>query len=166
MPGANVNRVSTAEKMLPLRRRLRRLLSTIDACTEAHGFMLNCGHRVLRVVKNVSLALCGNWASPLSAPNIARSRRTVRKEYQWLPTCREQDFHADRPNQKWTTDTTYIWTREGWLYLAVVLDLYSRMVVGWSMAATQDATLVLQALQMAIARRWTASGVTPSLGSW
>ena len=65
----------------------------------------------------------------------------------------QQDFHADRPNQKWTTDTTYIWTQEGWLYLAVVLDLFSRMVVGWSMADIQDATLVVQALQMAIARR-------------
>lgn len=65
----------------------------------------------------------------------------------------QQDFHADRPNQKWTTDTTYIWTQEGWLYLAVVLDLFSRMVVGWSMAVNQDTTLVLQALQMAIARR-------------
>ena len=63
-------------------------------------------------------------------------------------------------------NTTYIWTQEGWLYLAVVLDLFSRMVVGWSMAATQDATLVLQALHMAIARRWTASRVTASLGSW
>jgi putative transposase len=42
----------------------------------------------------------------------------------------QQDFHADRPNQKWTTDTTYIWTQEGWLYLAVVLDLFSHMVVG------------------------------------
>jgi len=111
------------------------------------------------VVKNVSLASCGNWASPLNAPNIARSRRTVRKEYQLLPICREQDFHANRPNQKWTTDTTSIWTQEGWLYLAVVLNLFSRMVVGWSMAANQDATLVLQALHMAIARRWTASGV-------
>jgi transposase InsO family protein len=40
----------------------------------------------------------------------------------------QQDFHADRPNQKWTTDTTYIWTQEGWLYLAVVLDVFSRMV--------------------------------------
>jgi len=76
-----------------------------------------------------------------------------------LPICREQDFHANRPNQKWTTDTTSIWTQEGWLYLAVVLNLFSRMVVGWSMAANQDATLVLQALHMAIARRWTASGV-------
>jgi putative transposase len=65
----------------------------------------------------------------------------------------QQDFHADRPNQKWTTDTTYIWTQEGWLYLAVVLDVFSRMVVGWSMATIQDAILVQEALQMAIARR-------------
>jgi len=65
----------------------------------------------------------------------------------------QQDVHATRPNQKWTADTTYIWTREGWLYLAVVLDVFSRMVVGWSMATTQDASLVEQALQMALARR-------------
>ena len=57
----------------------------------------------------------------------------------------QQDFHADRPTQKWTTDTTSIWTQEGWLSLAVVLDLFSRMVGGWSMAAMQDATLVGQA---------------------
>ena len=63
-------------------------------------------------------------------------------------------------------NTTYIWTQEGWLYLAVVLDLFSRMVVGWSMAANQDATLVLQALQMAIARRCPEAELTSSLGSW
>jgi len=65
----------------------------------------------------------------------------------------QQDFHAEKPNLKWVTDTTYIWTSEGWLYLAVVLDLFSRMVVGWSMAALQDARLVEQALQMALERR-------------
>ena len=56
-------------------------------------------------------------------------------------------------------DTTYIWTAEGWLYLAVVLDLFSRMVVGWSMAAIQDATLVVQALQMAVTRRRPEAGL-------
>ena len=71
----------------------------------------------------------------------------------------QQDFHADQPNQKWTSDTTYIWTQEGWLYLAVVLDLFSRMVVGWAMAATQDATLVVNALEMALARRSPQAGV-------
>ena len=56
-------------------------------------------------------------------------------------------------------DTTYIWTAEGWLYLAVVLDLFSRMVVGWSMSITQDALLVVQALQMAIACRCPQPGL-------
>jgi putative transposase len=71
----------------------------------------------------------------------------------------QQDFHADHPNQKWTTDTTYIWTQEGWLFLAVVLDLFSRMVVGWAMAAIQDAELVGHALQMALARRCPQAGL-------
>jgi putative transposase len=71
----------------------------------------------------------------------------------------QQDFSADHPNQKWTTDTTYIWTQEGWLYLAVVLDLFSRMVVGWAMAAIQDATLVEKALDMAVARRCPQAGL-------
>lgn len=71
----------------------------------------------------------------------------------------QQDFHADQPNQKWTTDTTSIWTQEGWLYLAVVLDLFSRMVVGWSLAAIQDAPLVVSALEMALARRRPQAGL-------
>jgi len=75
------------------------------------------------------------------------------------PNLLQQDFHADQPNQKWTTDTTYIWTQEGWLYLAVVLDLFSRMVVGWSMAAIQDATLVVNALEMALTRRRPQAGL-------
>ena len=78
----------------------------------------------------------------------------------------QQDFHADCPNQKWTTDTTYIWTQEGWLYLAVVLDLFSRMVVGWSMAAIQDATLVVQALHMALARRSPVAELLHHGDSW
>jgi len=71
----------------------------------------------------------------------------------------QQDFHADQPNQKWASDTTCIWTQEGWLYLAVVLDLFSRMVVGWAMAAIQDAALVGCALQMALARRRPQAGL-------
>ena len=56
-------------------------------------------------------------------------------------------------------NTTYIWIQEGWLYLAVVLDLFSRMVVGWSMAALQDATLVVTALEMALVRRRPQAGL-------
>src|SRR5215471_8699841 len=75
------------------------------------------------------------------------------------PNLLQQDFHADQPNQKWTPDTTYIWTQEGWLYLAVVLDLFSRMVVGWAMAAIQDTALVINALEMALARRRPPAGL-------
>jgi transposase InsO family protein len=78
---------------------------------------------------------------------------------QVAPNVLQRDFRAHQPNSKWVADTTYIWTAEGWLYLAVVLDLFSRMVVGWSMAAVQDATLVVQALHMAIARRRPQAGL-------
>ncbi len=67
-----------------------------------------------------------------------------------------RDFSAERPNQKWVADISYISTHEGWLYLAVVLDLYSRKVVGWSMAARQKVELVQDALDMAIMRRLPA----------
>ena len=77
----------------------------------------------------------------------------------WFPICFSATRVADEPDTKWVADTTYIWTAEGWLYLAVVLDLFSRMVVGWSMAATQDATLVVHALQMAITRRRPQAGL-------
>ena len=71
----------------------------------------------------------------------------------------QQDFTADAPNQVWVGDITYIGTDEGWLYLAVVLDLFSRKVVGWSMSDRMTATLVCDALRMALFRRKRPRGV-------
>ena len=68
------------------------------------------------------------------------------------PNWLEQDFTAKKPNEKWVSEITYIWTREGWLYLAVVMDLYSRMIVGWSMSKPMTSALICDALQMAIWR--------------
>jgi putative transposase len=65
----------------------------------------------------------------------------------------ERQFEASAPNRKWVADFTYIWTTEGWLYVAAVLDLFSRRVVGWSMSAAMTAELVTDALVMAIWRR-------------
>jgi len=65
----------------------------------------------------------------------------------------ERSFEAPAPNRKWIADFTYIWTAEGWLYVAAVVDLFSRRVVGWSMSATMTAQLVTDALVMAIWRR-------------
>jgi len=69
------------------------------------------------------------------------------------PDLLEQDFCAAGPNQKWTSDISYVWTDEGWLYLAVVMDLYSRAIVGWSMNRRMTQQLVCDALVMALFRR-------------
>jgi putative transposase len=65
----------------------------------------------------------------------------------------QQDFKAEAPNQRWAADITYIATAQGWLYLAVVMDLYSRRIVGWSMGRWMSRHLVVDALRMAIAAR-------------
>jgi len=62
----------------------------------------------------------------------------------------QQNFLAYKPNEKWVSDITYCWTEEGWLYLAVVMDLYSRKVVGWAISERMTKQLVIDALQMAI----------------
>lgn len=62
----------------------------------------------------------------------------------------DQDFFADAPDQKWVGDITAIWTTDGWLYLAVVIDLYSRRVIGWSMSRRMKKQLVCDALLMAL----------------
>jgi transposase InsO family protein len=75
------------------------------------------------------------------------------------PNMLARDFTAERPNQVWTTDITYIATDEGWLYLVVLLDLYSRQVVGWSMKEHMQASLVVDALRMAYFRRRPEPGL-------
>ena len=75
------------------------------------------------------------------------------------PNLLGQDFTATSPNQKWVGDITYLWTDEGWLYLAVVIDLYSRLVIGWALAERMTADLVCDALQMALWRRHLPRGV-------
>ena len=76
------------------------------------------------------------------------------------PNILERDFSADKPNQTWVTDITYIRTYEGWLYLAVVMDLYSRQIVGWSMQSRITTAVVMDALTMALWRRRPKEKVT------
>lgn len=91
-----------------------------------------------------------------------RSVRQVKRRQLMTDSCHRypvaanvlnRDFQAQLPNQKWVADITFIATQAGWLYLAVVLDLFSRRVVGWAMSARCDATLVQNALQMALSQR-------------
>ena len=75
------------------------------------------------------------------------------------PNLLEQDFSASAPNQRWVTDITYIPTDEGWLYLAAIMDLHSRRIVGWAMEATMHRSLVLKALDMAVTQRRPSAGL-------
>jgi len=95
-----------------------------------------------------------------SAALRARPRRRatpgdtgVRALHMVAPNVLDRDFTATAPNQKWVADFTYIWTSEGWLYVAAVLDLFSRRVVGWSMQTAMTSQLVTDALLMAVWRR-------------
>lgn len=75
------------------------------------------------------------------------------------PNLLQQYFEVSKPNEKFVTDITYVWTDEGWLYLATVMDLYSRMLVGWAIAERMTSTLVIDALNMALWRRGMPRGV-------
>ena len=75
------------------------------------------------------------------------------------PDLINQDFTAMAANQKWVSDITYLWTDEGWLYLTVVMDLYSRAIVGWSMDKRMTQQLISDALTMALFRRGFPKGV-------
>lgn len=70
------------------------------------------------------------------------------------PNHLQQDFSAGAPNTKWVSDVTYVWTQEGWLYLAVIMDLYSRAIIGWCMQARMTRNLVCEALSSALERRY------------
>lgn len=95
----------------------------------------------------------------------ARRRRRFRPASQVCvgrlasPHLLERDFSATGPNQKWGSDITYIRTGQGWLYLAVILDLFSRLVVGWSFSRWINEQLILDALHLALGRRPIAPGL-------
>lgn len=112
----------------------------------------HCGrHRVARlrqlhgiVAKRVRLfrRACANRYSAPPAPNLL-----------------DRNFTADQPNRIWVTDITFVPTRRGWLYVAVMIDLFSRRIVGWSMSNRIDQQLVLDALHMAIRQRRPTPGL-------
>lgn len=112
-----------------------------------------CGrHRVARLMRQAGLQ---------ARPKRRWRPTTTQRDPARLPAPNllGQDFTATAPDQKWVSDFTYIETREGWLYLAVVLDLFSRRVIGWSMSQTMDASLVEAALRMALTDRQPGAGL-------
>lgn len=94
---------------------------------------------------------------------MPRKRRVLTTDsahpYPLAANLLNRDFRCSQPNRVWTSDITYIWTSEGWLYLATVMDLFSRRIVGWSMSHRIDQDLTLSALRMAIAGRRPGPGL-------
>ncbi len=123
--------------------------------------------RILRDLKEEGLT-CGKQRvarlmrqAGLRAVVTPRFRTTTDSKHA-LPVAQnllERDFAAPAANVKWASDITYVWTGEGWLYLAVVLDLFSRRVVGWAMQASLDRSLVLKALEAALGHRRPGPGL-------
>jgi putative transposase len=97
----------------------------------------------------------------LTPPTPRRHKRTTTSDpsHPVAPNELARDFAATRPNERWVTDITYVWTQEGWAYLAVILDLFSRSVVGWALDSTLATRLPLAALDVAVRRRRPTSGL-------
>jgi putative transposase len=97
----------------------------------------------------------------LKACQKRRFKRTTDSHHAFpvAPNLLDQDFSAEGPNQKWNADISYVWTSEGWLYLAVVLDLFARRVVGWAVSARLHQELALEALRKALAIRRPSAGL-------
>lgn len=120
---------------------------SIHADLQAQGFCVG--------VRTVARILCGLG---LRAKHSRKFRHTTDSNHPYgaSPHLLNRDFTATRPNQVWVGDITYIHTDEGWLYLAVMLDIYSRQVVGWQMSNRIDRHLVCDALQAALVTRGIA----------
>ena len=145
----------------------RAILQTIRACFVAsdstYGVrrmltdVLETGHvcgreRVARLMRSAALR-----ARPKRRAKPADCFE--RQDHMISPNVLDREFTAECPNQKWVADFTYVWTHEGWLFVAVVLDLFSRRVVGWAMQNAMTAKLVTDALLMAVWRRGPAQSL-------
>jgi putative transposase len=112
-----------------------------------------CGrHRVARLMRQDRL--CARQRHKTHPVTTRRQAGVIP-----APNLLNQDFTATAPNLKWVSDFTYIATRQGWLFLAVVLDLFSRKVIGWAMSAVMDSALVETALRMALRGRQPPAGL-------
>ena len=117
--------------------------------------------RMTRELRDQGLAVGRRRTARLMRDNGLRARqkrrfkRTTDSEHAWpvAPNLLDQDFSTAAPNRKWSADISYIWTREGWLYLAIVMDLFSRRIIGWTVSDRLHRNLALAALRQAFAIR-------------
>ena len=143
-----------------------RLVAVIRQVLAESGYTYG-SPRIYRVMRKLGLLCSRNRVARLMRVEGLRARQTRRFRSTTRPDARRRaapnilrrDFTVDRPNQKWLADITYVPTREGWLYLAAVLDLYGRRVVGWAMDKQITTDLTLRALEMALQQRMPGPGL-------
>ena len=140
------------QKIREIHSRSRQLYGYPRIHAELRALGVRCSRkRVARLMRKAALRGCLR----------ARKKRTTRRDPYAapVPDLVKRNFAAAAPNKIWTADITYVGTREGFLYLAFILDVYSRKVVGWSMASHLRTELVVDALEMALWRRRPGAGV-------
>jgi putative transposase len=150
----------------------RRVLAEAELCEAIRKVFADSGEtygspRVLRELRaqgvrtskrRIERAMRGMGLTPPAARK--RVQTTVRDpSHPVAPNELARDFKATRPNERWVTDITYVWTDEGWAYVATILDLFSRAVVGWSIDVTATTRLTLAALQSAVQKRRPTEGL-------
>jgi putative transposase len=153
MNGARENEAAHEREDGELAQRIQRIFHAhrqvygsprVHAELQAQG--VRCSRaRVARLMREMELAARRRRHKPMGT--LRRPGAPV------APNLLDREFEAEAPNTKWVSDTTYVWTAEGWLYVAVILDVFSRLVVGWAMSQHNDEQLVRQALEMAAASR-------------
>ena len=150
----------------------RRVLAEAELCEAIRKVFADSGEtygspRVLRELRaqglrtskrRIERAMRGMGLTPPTPRK--RVQTTVRDpSHPVAPNELARDFNATRPNERWVTDITYVWTDEGWAYVATILDLFSRAVVGWSIDVTATTRLTLAALQSAVQKRRPTEGL-------
>ena len=168
----NIVGVSTrglrAFRSRPASRRQRSDLVTLAHIKEQSRLSLGSYDRprMTEELKEIGLNVGHRHVGRLMAQNgisVVRTRKhkvTTDSDHKFniAPNLLDRDFTVDMPNQKWADDISYVWTREGWLYLAVILDLHSRRVIGWAVSNRMKRDLAIRALKMAVAFRSPPKG--------
>ena len=148
----NRENAALTEKIREIHNRSRRIYGYPRVHAELRALGVRCSKkRVARLMRKASLQGCVR----------GRRKRTTRRDEHAIPApdLVGRNFAAAAPNKVWTADITYVHTQEGFLYLAFILDVYSRKVVGWSMAHHLRAEMVVDALEMALWRRKPGAGL-------
>ena len=143
-------------RLVPLIRELHRQSDRTYGTRRIAEDLQDCGIPCGRHRARTLMGLAG-----VSAKQTKKFRATTDSSHDLpvAPNLLGRDFSVDAPDRVWVSDITYVWTREGWLYLAVTIDLFSRIVVGWSMGERITRQLVMDALRMGVGRRRPAPGL-------